>query len=358
MNYRIASMLASESATNAATKTIDIDLNKPISRITIQMKGTNNGSVPTAHPAKMLSKIEVVDGSNVLFSLNGIQARALNYYETGRLPVDLLTYANDTQCAAVVDINFGRYLWDEMLAFDAKKFSNPQLRISHNLALGGSAPDAATINVFAHAFDEKIPAPIGFLQSKEQYSYTLVASAKESIDLATDLAYRFILIQSLTSGKAPIEQFNKVKLTEDNDARVVINDEQTSDLIKLLQEYPRIEEYLLANDLDGAPTLYCTPTYLTLVTAMGLNSADTALFANQPYGGSIVATGTNAKLSGWHVSGLCPHGAVSLLFGKRDVIDDWYDVAKIGALKLILTAGSGASGTCQIVSQQIRKYTG
>lgn len=356
MFYRIASMLASEAATVPATKTIDVDIAKPISRITIQMKGTNSTSVPVAHPAKMLTKVELVDGSNVLFSLNGVQARALNFYENGRLPNDLMSYANDVQCAAVCQINFGRYLWDELLAFDAKKFSNPQLRISHNLALGGSTPDAATLNVFAHAFDEKIPTPVGFLMSKEQFAYTLVASAKESIDLATDLPYRFLLIQSLTAGKQPWEQYNQVKLTEDNDARVVINDEKTSDLIKLLQDYPRIVEYILAYGLSAAPTIYCTPTYETQVGAIGIDSADAALFAVQPQGGAFAATGTAAKLSQWLATGFIPHGAMAIPFGKKDTIEDWYDVSKVGALKLILTAGSGASGTCQIVSQQLKKY--
>lgn len=356
MNYRIASMLATEAANVPATKTIDIDLAKPISRITIEMKATNNGSDPTAHPANMLSKIEVVDGSNVLFSLDGLQAQALNYYESGKLPISLLSYANDVMCSAIAEINFGRFLWDELLAFDAKKFSNPQLRITHNLLLGGSSPDAATLSVYAHAFDEKVPTPIGFLMSKEQYDYTLVATAKESIDLATDLPYRFLLIQALMAGSMPTSQITKLKLTEDNDARVVINDEETMYLLKLIQDYPRLVEYILAYDLGAAQLMYCTPTYLTQVGAIGIDSADAALFATQSYGGLITATGTAAKLSQWLVTGHCPHGAMAIPFGKRDVMEDWYDVSKIGALKLILTAGAGVSGTCHIVSQQLRKY--
>ena len=356
MNYRIASMLASESATVPATKTIDIDLNKPISRITIQMKGTNSTSVPTAHPAKMLTKIELVDGSNVLYSLNGLQAQAINFYESGKLPLGLISYAADVQCAAVAEINFGRYLWDEQLAFDPAKFSNPQLRISHNLALGGSLPDAATLNVFAHAFDDKVPVPVGFLMSKEQFAYTLVASAKESIDLATDLPYRFLFVKSLTAGKQPWEQYNQIKLTENNDSRVVINDEKTSDLIKLLQDYPRFKEYIQAYGLGAACSMYCASTYEVAVSALGVDSADAALFSTQPYGGVIVATGTAAKLSQWQVSGFMPHGVLAIPFGKRDIMEDWYDVTKVGSLKLILTAGSGASGTCQIMSQQLRKY--
>jgi len=100
MNYRLASLLSSEAVNTAGTKTIDVNLAKPISRISIQMKGTNNGSVPTAHPQNMLSKIELVDGSNVLFSLSGLQARSLNFYERGLLPYSIIEYRNDVMCSA------------------------------------------------------------------------------------------------------------------------------------------------------------------------------------------------------------------------------------------------------------------
>jgi hypothetical protein len=42
--------------------------------------------------------------------------------------------------------------------------------------------------------------------------------------------------------------------------------------------------------------------------------------------------------------------------GKKDVVEDWYDVAKVGSLKATITAGSAASGTCEIFSQQLKKY--
>lgn len=357
MNYRIASMLAEENATTPATKTIDVDLAKPISRITIKMRALNGNSDPVAHPVKMLSKVELVDGSNVLFALSGLEARALNYYERGFLPADLVTYANDTYCSALVEINFGRYLWDEQLAFDAKKFTNPQLRISHNLALGGSTPDAATLEVIAHAFDEKVPTPTGFLMSKEQLSYSFGAATKEKIDLATDLPYRFLILQSLAAGLAPWQLYHQIKLSEDNDARVVINDELTTALIGLLKDNPRIREYILTYDLGSAQLAYCTPTYLTALAAMALDSADATIFATQSYGGLLTLTGEASQLTQFLVEGLLPHGAMAIPFGKKDTIEDWYDVSKVGALNMTVTSGTGASGqTCQIVSQQYRKY--
>ncbi len=356
MLYRLASLLASEAANAAATKTIDVNINKPISRITVQLKATNNGSVPTAHPQKMLTKVELVDGSNVLASLSGIEGRALNFYERGFLPFALMDFRNDVQCSAIVELNFGRFLWDTLYAFDPKKFNNPQLRITHNLAAGGSSPDAATLTVYAHTFDEQAAAPVGFFTSKEQYSYTLTASAKEKIELATDMPYRFLMLQSLYSGKQPWENYNKIKLSEDNDSRVIINDESVSDLIKLFQGDARIVEQIMALDLDAAPAIYCTPTYDQNVVALGLSAADTALFTTQGSGGTFNATGTNAQHSQMQVSGLLPHGALCLPFGDPKNSADWYDVSKIGSLIAWITAGSGAVGTVEVVSQQVRKY--
>lgn len=356
MNYRIASLLASESATTPTTKTLDVNIIKPISRLTVEFKGTNNSDTPTAHPAKMVKKIELVDGSNVLFSLSGIQAQALNYFETGRMPLTVLNYVNNEQAIACFELNFGRWLWDEILAFDPKKFQNPQLKITHDLALGGSVPDAATMSVFAHCFDGKAAAPTGFLLSKEQYSYTLVASAKEKIDLATDLPYRMLLVRSLTAGKQPWEQFNQIKLSEDNDNVVVINDEKTSDLIKLFADLQPIIEGIQCNDLLGGVTVYMTPTYEVYMGLSSFVSANATLQTAFPSGGAAVLTGDDNEQAMVALQGRCPHGAVAINLGNMANLADWYDVSKIGSLALILTAGTGASGTAEIISQQVKMY--
>ena len=242
MNYRLASLLAAEAITATATKTIDINLANPISRITVQVKGMNSTSVPTAHPAKMVTKIELVDGSDVLLSLSGMEAQALSYYTQGRMPHTVLNYVNNVNAIATYELYFGRSLWDTLLAFDPRKFVNPQLKITHNIAAGGSAPDAGEISVFADAFDEKVIAPMGFLMAKEQYSYTLTASKNEHIDLATDRPYRSLMLMALSAGLMPSSGFDYVKLSEDNDRRVVINNQRGWDLLKLNKMHPRMSE--------------------------------------------------------------------------------------------------------------------
>lgn len=355
MNYRTASILAPEAATTPATKTLDINLADPVSRITIQMKGLNNGSTPTAHPAKMVSKIELVDGSDVLFSLSGVECQAMNYYDAGKMPMNVVNYCNDVYSIATFELMFGRYLLDPILAFDPKKFTNPQLKITHDVSGGGSAPDAGLLSVFADVFDEKKVTPVGFLMNKEQYGFTLVASAKEHIDLATDYPYRKLLLQSMSTSLQPWQQYNKVKLDQDSGRRVIINDEQMSNLIKIMGMWPIFQETIESPTKNGSLTIPCAAHYERVAVLTGM-VADADAYLTQTYGGSIKVTDGAAAVVDMIVSGFCPHGAFCMPFGDQKDQADWFDVSKIGSLRLSLTAGSSASGTCEIVTQQLRNY--
>lgn len=356
MNYRLASILPSEAANTAGTKTIDINVADPISRFVIQMKGYNNGNDPTAHPAKMITKIELVDGSDVLFSLSGVEAQALNFYDQGRMPHTVLNYLNDVYAIATYCIDFGRYLYDPALAFDPTKFTNPQLKITHDLSAGGSSPDAALLSVYAHIFDERKVTPTGFLMSKEQYSYTLVASAKEHIDLATDYPYRKLILQSMSVSLQPWQQFNQVKLSQDSDAKVVINDEKTSDLLKLFRLHPEMTEVIYAKTAAAAnQVIHCTPSYERIANLVGV-AADSDAYIIDTYGGGITVYDGAAAEMMMILSGLSPHSTLCIPFGEQKEIEDWYKVSEIGSLRLTLKAGGTADGTCEIISQQIRSY--
>jgi hypothetical protein len=355
MKYRIASILAPEAANTAGTKTLDINLADPISRIIIQFKGTNNGSVITAHPAKMISKIELVDGSDVLFSLSGTECQALNYYDKGKMPLEVVNYCNDIMAIATFELDFGRYLWDPVYAFDPKKFINPQLKITHNKALGGSAPDAGELAVFAQIFDEKKITPVGFLMNKEQYGYTLVAGATEHIDLATDYPYRKLLLQAMSTSLQPWEQYNQIKLDQDNGRKMIINDEKVSNLLKMIGEYPQFQEIIEAPTKNGTQTIPCAAGYERIAALTGM-AADADAYLTQTYGGSIKVADSAAAVIDMIVSGFCPHNTFCLPFGSQEDPEDWFDVEGIGSLKLSLKGGGSASGTVEVISQQVRTY--
>jgi hypothetical protein len=355
---RITEILSAEAASTAGTKVIDLNLTDIVSRIVVQFKGTNSTGVPTAHPAKMISKIELVDGSDVLFSLTGAEAQALNFYDENELPTTALMYVNDVMAIATFHINLGRFLWDTKLALDPSKFSNLQLKITHNKASGGATPDAGSLSVFAFVMDKSEATPTGFLMSKEIQSYSLTSSAHEYISLPIDYAYRRILVASLSAEKQPWEQFNKIKLSIDNDKQVLINNMSTSDLIKILP-HKRFTEYLVGTGTGSAEGTYCTATMETFAAMAPLASALTAASVlTQAYGGYLTALMDSAELFQLVIAGKCPHGALNIPFGDPAEIDSYLKVDKIGAFKFDITAGSsvGSSSTCEIVAQQVRTY--
>lgn len=358
MNYRKAVLLDNETNSTAGTKTIDLKGLDSISRLVVMMSGTNNGSTPTAHPAKMVSKIELVDGSDVFFSLSGIEAQALHYYQTGKLPANIMTYLNDNTVRAQFPINFGRWLWDEDLAFDPSRFKNPQLKITHNKALGGCAPDAGYIDVVADMFDEKRVNPLAFLMAKEHFTYSLTSSAVQDVELPTDYPMRQLIIQSLADAKAPNAQYNKIKLSENNGKKIPL-EESTSDLLKqFIADNGWVSECVRARGDTSSVEYFVTPTYETSVVGSPTDGSAGYVKSTSSYGGTVDITVATAADVDLFVRGAAPHGAMAVPFGDLWDSLSWYDVTKLSKLNLIVTAGSsvGSSSTCQVVVEQLRRY--
>ena len=358
MKYRWAELLAAETITAAATKTIDIDLMDPISRLSVLIKLTNNGSTPTAHPDAVVQKIEIVDGSDVLASLNGYEIRALNFYERAIEPYANLIYLDNVMVLLEYNINFGRWLWDRELAFNPKKFKNPQIKIQHSLGLGGSAPDSMDLRVRADVFDEDPPDPIGFLLSKEIYSYSLASSGNEYIDLPTDYPVRILMPLSRAASKAPYEQYNQLKLTEDMDKKTILEG-YTSDFQKTVAGmYPLFKDQLYGGASSAGVAHFITPSFDAYPS---LNAEGTSA---QVYAEAFVNGGTKTihadVTTNFHglYSGRCPHGAIAFPLGDQKDPDSWWDVSKLKSARLKITAGASveASSTLQLVIQQLRKY--
>jgi len=358
MNTRFTEILASESINTAATKVIDVDLADPISRISIRVKGTNNGSTPTAHPAKMVSSIELKDGSDVLYSMSGIEAQAVNFFDQGKLPFNILEYENNVQCCATYHLDFGRHLWDEQMALDPNRFQNTKLFITHNKASGGSSPDAGTMMVAAHAFDEKKVSPSGFLSNKEHYTYSLTDSAVETIDMPVDHTMRHMSIMSLSAGNSPSSQMSRFTLSEDGDKHVPFNNESVSELLKVAPNNNIMTDGFGTFGTGSAVNYYVTPTYECYGAGIGRSHSQTTAIVAQGSGGRVAVTNDASEAMGVHYSGYAPHGAVNIPFGKQNDPTDWYDLSRVGKLTAKITAGSsvGSSSTAEVLTQQYRRY--
>jgi hypothetical protein len=261
-NYRYYNLLPSETATTAGTKTVDLDVVDPISKLQIIHKVTKAGTVMAGHPAIDISKIELVDGSDVLASISGRECQALDYYSAGVMPVNFLCDVSTVMSYATYNINFGRWLWDPALALDPTKFRNPQLKITHNYRTCDTAATDATLEVYAHMFDGKKITPTGFLSPKELKTYTCGAAATiEQTDLPRDMIMRQLMIVGRAANYFPWQVANKVKISE-NGGKSIPYDFTTSAWLKYINQiYPRIIEPGILAINATARAAYCAPSF-------------------------------------------------------------------------------------------------
>ena len=131
MNYREVEILGPTDLGAAGTKIIDIDLADPLSTIELiwRTKVVTVSDMLDTHVA-CISKIELVDGSDVLASLSGEEAQALAFYTMGRMPLNNITVVVDDYMESVIPIYFGRHVFDPLLAFEPRKFTKPQLKVT------------------------------------------------------------------------------------------------------------------------------------------------------------------------------------------------------------------------------------
>ena len=362
MNYRLATILDREAVAADITKVIDLNLADPVSQFQIIYESTGvSAGPPAALAAQCITKIELVDGSDVLYSLSGAEAQAVDFYHRGVEPANQNIYLTTMNAEMVFNMNFGRFLWDAAYAFNPAKFTNPQLKITIDRDAGGCESVAGFLTVLANIFDEKAVEPTGFLMHKEIKSYAFGSATHEYTDLPTDYPYRKLFIGSLIPGTGADYIFNTIKLSEDNDRRIPFN-HSVQDVLRMIvgQGKPYREKQVCA--IGGSSGyFYCTPTYWPKLDAVSWESV------NNPY--TVTITGgdggrgnvygedtlTNVSIG---IEGYCPHGILEIPFGLQDDPADWYDVTGMGSLRLdiVSASGRGATESCEVMLQQERKY--
>jgi hypothetical protein len=361
MNYRLAQIWPQKSYSADTTEIIDLDVGDPISQLIIELDVTNVGSIaPTAHAIACLTKIELVDGSDVLYSLSGYEAEAVDFYHNKQLRSNWNPYLDGMDVQRFIGINFGRYLWDPMLAFDPKKFRNPQLKLTLDINAGGNAPVTNKLRVWGAMFDQKQISPAGLLMHKEIKNYAMGSASHEYTDMPLDYPYRKLFIRAQSAGTEPDQLIDQVKLYEDEGKRIVIDSEIINVLLRCMSTTPIIIEQIYGHVGTTSTNGFCTPTSRTIghcqrwATTTG---AGEIAFYDGDGGRFKVIAATAASNMQAHVSGYAPHATYELPFGNQDDPADWYDISKVGSLKtdiLSLTAGSGVD--CQIFLQQMRPY--
>lgn len=359
MNYRTAVILPLKTlGTTAGTEVIDINVRDPITALRFEVIWTSHSSGARLYPElDMFSKIELVDGSDVLMSLTGTQLAALYFYEGhpfiygdfGSLDSEAETFH--------LQYNFGRFLRDPMLAFDPTKFRNPQLRITYNPATPHVSATSLQLEVTAELFDEKIISPIGFLRATQFHSYSPTASTYEYIDLPTDLPIRKLYLQTREFGSAASTLLTDVKLSEDNDKRIPFDMTDTNWVNLCAMKWGRLFHNFWGYGGSANDPIFCAPCKYETCSVANCSGANAIAIQGSTGGRWSFTTSTATDLLHGILSGLLPFFVYCYPFGDEGDPDDWYDVTKVGSLRLRVQSGSASVGALNnTILQQLRRY--
>lgn len=364
MNYRKTTILAEEDLGAAGTKTIDINVKDIMSRINFIWRAkVVTVSVMTAPSLDAISKVELVDGSDVLFSLSGVEAQSLNYQNRKLMPYNALSLTVDDYLTNAFSIDFGRFLNDPKLALDPSKFTNLQLKITWDEDAANGSVVVNSLEINADVFDGKAVSPSGFLSAKRFYEYAMAASGHKYVDIPTDRTLRQIMIRGLSTDHGPVALYDTFKISEDNDKAVPMNIKAATHFRDIKGSFPRISEYVTYDAVVTAKTIYAT---VTEDTKTEINYDATAfitaqsLFAVATITGAKVALAASVDIQADHglISGFAPHNTIPVQFGDQSNMDDWYVMTGIGSLIFDLLSSSDADSgdTTYLISEQLRKY--
>jgi len=358
MKYRYAELLAGTDVGAAGTKNVDINIPDPITKIQVKMEGIVPADCTMIeHPATMISKIELVDGSDVLYSLTGLQAQAIDILDTGRQNLGSGSIVPAWGLNSIYNMNFGRYLWDERLAFDPKRFKNPQLKITFD----EDAPiaDIATndLVVIAECFDEKVINPEGFLMHKEVKEYTPTANAVERIEIPRDYPIRKVYVQARVVDLWLGGIVAHLELEEDNRKHVMFDMDNEEFEYYLKQVCPMyMEHFCIDLDNTSGKTVWHCPTQGLCVD--GAAYAASAVLAAVAFGpDNDYKCGDNIGVQNICIKGHIPHGVICLPQGDQQDVEDWWQAQEHDAtLRVTAGASIGAAETFYVLTQQFRHY--
>ncbi len=360
--------VARDRATLSDADTFELDLRGfgAISAIDVIMRATNGATSNQGVPINVdVDTIEVVNGSQVLHSLSGIQERVLNTFELGDYPAVTL----DEQAAAVQEevfrINFGRFVGDEQYWLRPADFGNPTLRVTVSLtisATAGFATGTGRITVIVWTWDDVPSTRRGMLLTKEYKSFTSAASGDDRADLPRDFPYRLLVFRAFETAVEYHTDITQLKLTLDQD-RMIPLDMRAEQLRTMNAEWFgqfNVPQIVFRTDADtpdswlAYPREYNANALLDLdvasIDARGVNQLTLQLLSVTV--APAIAKSTTDTAINIITRGFGPHHALAFPFGSMRDPESWFDPTGFGKFEAVLTQG-GAGAAVSIFGQQV-----
>ncbi len=342
---------------DSETFTKDLKRGMKIQYLRCLYQGTNGATSNTLGKLNgMVSKLEVLNGSDVLHSLSMRQEQSANFFRHGNLPFQQL----NSKAAGVVReeaiINFGRWLGDREYYLDTSRFDNAQLSLTHALtisATAGFATGTGTLTVIARLIEDGAPPARGFIQSKQVANWTSLASGRHDTLLPLDWPIVAVQVHDLETLIEPDVDISNLKLSLDDD-RFIPFDLSTTQLLE-----HNIGMYGLANQrmnfLNDTAVTWLSDLYGRGEAHMGPMGGTAKGGVSTKIAEQIVAfmtTGDSGSLF-LNVEAYAPHSALYYRFGDGQNPEDFLSTNGVSKAELQATEG-GAGGADSIVVHQAR----
>lgn len=365
MKYRNIELYYQQTLDDTGTKIIDMRTTEPLSAIRLTFLGTNGATSNKSNFLNdVVTKIELVDGSDQLISMNMKEAQALQHRLTKKTPFMRPGESGGGAQEEQVMILFGRYLWDPEYYMDLSKFRNPQLKITTNIAAVRAAGDTGYVSgslkvtVDLLTMPEGAKEPKGFVMQKNIYSFTSGSSGDEHIDLPLDFPYLGILIRAYAAGYDIDELVSKVKVNCDAGKFIPI-EKYVKDLYRNEDnDYGPAEMRYFLYRKDNE-TVYHPINHDPIVAVMGRDGGD-IINVNTCWSGSFILRAyshdgmaiATEELFPIMIRGNCLHSTIYIPMGIQEDPTTYFDPKGFGDIDLVLT--QAGAGEVDIVLAQLR----
>jgi len=345
----------------------DLDLVDPVSALYLEFQATNGSTSNKGNfLSDVITKIEITDGSEVLYSLSLAQLEALYFYKTKRVPALFPSEWASGITRHGVYLLFGRYLWDPTYNMDFRRWTNPQLKITSNLAaitdVGVTGFTTGTLKgtVVAKVMEDVASAP-SYLQAKEIEPFTSASSGEKRVDLWLDYPYRLLVLRAHKQQSDVDEIITDAKLTADADKYVMFNRKVKQLDAEALNEFGvgRFKHDIFTQHQAAFRLLFNKEPFYTplswedatpeIIGARYFWSSEGKLDITDNAGTAITS---DMKITGWE-EGHALHATLPIPLGILDVPQTWFDPRPYKKLELVLTQAV-ASAACSVFCEQVR----
>lgn len=356
MRVRDVYLLNGQSLNDSDTVMVNLTRGLKILFIRLQYTATNGATSNTLQALNsMVSKLQVIDGSSVLYSLSMREAQALNFFDNRRMPFQQLSQAAAGVVTEEAIIDFRRFDGDTGFYLDTSKYQNPQLSLTHALtisATAGFATGTGKLTAIARVIDSGAPSNLGFRMAKEIDSFASAASGVHTTQLPLDWPISALLISNPVNAKTPDNSLSNFELTADVDSYIPVN-EAYLDLVRRNYNQYGVG-FQKVHVLNGTAYTVDGDLYYGTVAAFGPAGATakaivTTLTANEAAG--VGTTGDTGEVD-LALFGSAPHSSVYYPIGDGYSSDQIFTPQGVGRFELKLTnAATGATPKVVVVQQ-------